>query len=128
MSHSMNALSHGSLVELIPKVAVASSKPREGAVGSYVSSVIRFTFFGPHPPFYLHDSVFSLAERCILFSSDPHFCAPNEGLWTSPSVIGKRNRVRVIRFVDRVFLFCCENFFFLRTASALWIYLWVLRI
>ena len=35
----------------------------------------------------------------------------NAGLWTSPSVIGKRNRVRVIRFVDRVFLFCCENFF-----------------
>ena len=109
----MNALSHGSLLNFIPKVAVASSKPpREGAVGSYVSSVIRFTFFGPHPPSIYTIACFSRRTLHTFLPVILIFAAPNEGLWTSPSVIGKRNRVRVIRFVDRVFLFCCENFSF----------------
>ena len=38
-------------LNFIPMVVVVSSKPpREGAVGSYVSSVIRFTFFRPPTP------------------------------------------------------------------------------
>jgi hypothetical protein len=47
MFHSMNALFHRNhWLNFIPMVAVVSSKPpREGAVGSNVSSVIRFPLF-----------------------------------------------------------------------------------
>ena len=51
MFHSMNALFHRNhWLNFIPMVAVVSSKPpREGAVGSNVSSGIRFPLFGPPP-------------------------------------------------------------------------------
>jgi len=49
MFHSMNALFHRNhWLNFIPMVAVVSSKPpRKGAVGSNVSSGIRFLLFWP---------------------------------------------------------------------------------
>ena len=56
-------------LNFMPMVAVVSSKPpREGAVGSYISSVIRFTFFRPPTPPSDYTIAYFSAECCLIFS------------------------------------------------------------
>ena len=73
MFHSMNALFHRNhWLNFIPMVAVVSSKPpREGAVGSYVSSVIRFTLFRLPWGIRVEMRSLQLLTLCICIFMDP---------------------------------------------------------